>query len=84
MVMWDPDVPFCSLGGVLCGDPGCCGDSGAVSGGWMEEKNMVEILQCGVRVVKRYAPPIEAQRPHWPRDALVTEASSLIGQSSCH
>lgn len=58
MVMWDPDVPFCSLGGVLCGDPGCCGDSGAVSGGWMEEKNMVEILQCGVRVVKRYAPPI--------------------------
>lgn len=36
--MWDPDVPFCSLGGVLCGDRGCCGDSGAVSGGWMEEK----------------------------------------------
>lgn len=58
--MWELDESFCSLGGVLCGDPWCRGDSGAVSGGRMEERKkiiMVEILQCGVRVVKRYVPP---------------------------
>lgn len=49
----DLSVTFYSLGGVLCGDPGCCGDSGAESGGWIEKKIMVEILQCGVTVVKK-------------------------------
>lgn len=49
----DLSVTFYSLGGVLCGDAGCCGDSGAESSGWIEKKIMVEILQCGVTVVKK-------------------------------